>query len=141
MLKVIVPWLAGLVGLVMLDLLWIGFFASGFYRNQIGHLLHIVDGNMTVNVPAALLTWAVIVTGIQVFVFPRALAAGTLPAFIVWGAIFGGSTYAVYDLTNYAVIKNWTFTVTVVDILWGAFVCAATALCMGLGHRALLRFL
>jgi len=140
MLKVIVPWIAGYMGLIVLDLLWLGVIASGFYRNQIGHLMHIVDGNMSVNIPAALLTWAVIVTGVQVFAFPRALAIGTLPTFILWGALFGAITYAVYDLTNYAVLKNWTLAVTVADILWGAFVCAATALCMALAHRALLRF-
>jgi uncharacterized membrane protein len=136
-----VPWIAGLVGLVLLDLLWIGFVASGLYRNQIGHLLNIVNGQMVVNVPAAVATWAVIVTGVQLFVIPRASVTGSIPSFMLWGALFGLITYAVYDLTNYAVIKNWPLTVTVVDIAWGAFVCSMTALCMGLAARAMSRFL
>ena len=136
-----VPWIAGLVGLVLLDLLWIGFVASSLYRNQIGHLLNIVNGQMVVNVPAAVATWAVIVTGVQLFVLPRASVTGSIPSFMLWGALFGLITYAVYDLTNYAVIKNWPLTVTVVDIAWGAFVCSMTALCMGLAMRAMSRLL
>lgn len=136
-----VPWIAGLVGLVLLDLLWIGFVASGIYRNQIGHLLNIVNGQMVVNVPAALATWAVIVTGVQLFVFSRFSGEGSLPLLMLWGAMFGLNIYAVYDLTNYAVIRNWPLTVTIVDILWGAVVCSMTSLCMGLAGRAVGRFL
>lgn len=139
--RVGVPWIAGLVGLVLLDLLWIGFVASGLYRNQIGHLLNIVNGQMVVNVPAAVATWAVIVTGVQLFVLPRTSVSGSMLSLVLWGALFGLIVYAVYDLTNYAVIKNWPLTVTVVDIFWGAFVCSMTALCMGLATRAMSRFL
>jgi len=139
--RLCVPWIAGLVGLVLLDLLWIGFVASGLYRSQIGHLLNIVNGQMVVNVPAAVATWAVIVTGVQLFVIPRASETGSISSFMLWGGLFGLITYAVYDLTNYAVIKNWPLTVTIVDIAWGAVVCSMTALCMGLASRAMTRFL
>ncbi|MBE0556557.1 MAG: DUF2177 family protein [Proteobacteria bacterium] len=141
MMRIGVPWIAGLVGLVLLDLLWIGFVASGIYRSQIGHLLNIVDGQMVVNVPAAVATWAVIVTGVQLFVLPRVSGSGSIPLLMLWGALFGVIVYAVYDLTNYAVIKNWPLTVTIVDIVWGAVVCSMTALCMGLASRAMGRFL
>jgi uncharacterized membrane protein len=141
LIRIGVPWIAGLAGLVVLDLLWIGFVASSLYRNQIGHLLNIVDGQMVVNIPAALATWAVIVTGVQLFVLPRVSGSESVPLLLLWGAIFGLIVYAVYDLTNYAVVKNWPLTVTVVDIVWGAVVCSMTALCMGLASRAMSRFL
>lgn len=137
--KIVLPWTAGLVTLVLLDLLWIGMAASAFYRSQIGHLLHIVDDNMVVNVPAAVATWVFIVTGIQIFVMYRTPPTSGLPAVVLWGALFGAIVYAVYDLTNYAVLKDWTFAVTVVDILWGAFVCAMTACSMAATQRLLLR--
>ncbi len=134
--SVCIPWLAGLAGLVLLDLLWIGLVASSMYRNQIGFLLHITDGRMVVNFPAAIATWAALVTGIHLFVLPKASASGSILLLMLWGALFGFIVYAVYDLTNYAVIKNWPLTVTLVDICWGAFVCSMTALCMGLATRA-----
>lgn len=135
-----VPWMAGLVGLVVLDLLWIGFVASSLYRNQIGYLLNIVDGQMVVNIPAAVATWVVIVTGIQLFVLPRVSGSDSIAMLLLWGALFGLVVYAVYDLTNLAVVKNWPLTVTIVDIVWGGFVCSMTALCMGLASRAMTRF-
>ena len=141
MIRLGVPWIAGLVALILLDFLWIGLVASGLYRAQIGYLLNIVDGRMTVNVPAAIATWAVIVTGVQIFVVPRVSQTGPITSFLLWGALFGLIVYAVYDLTNYAVIKNWPLTVTIVDIIWGAFVCSMTTLCIGLVSRAIGRSL
>lgn len=136
-----VIWASGFVGLVSLDLLWIGFVASGLYRNQIGHLLNIVNGRMVVNVPAALATWAVIVTGVQLFVISRFSEEGSLALLMLWGALFGLIVYGVYDLTNYAVIKDWPLGVTVVDMAWGMILCSTTSLCMGLASHALDRFL
>lgn len=136
-----VPWFAGLIGLMVLDFLWIGLVASGLYRNQLGHLLHIEDGRMVVNIPAAIATWAVIVTGIQLFVLPRVPQTGSIALLLLWGALFGVILYAVYDLTNYAVIKNWPLTVTLVDIVWGGVVCSLTALCIGMASRAMDRLL
>ena len=35
------------------------------------------------------------------------------------GALFGFFAYATYDLTNLAVIKNWSLSLTVLDMVWG----------------------
>ena len=130
-----------MTALVVLDLVWIGLIASNFYKSQTGHLLNMVDGNMQVNIPAALATWAVIVTGVQVFVFPRAGASASLLQVLLWGAVFGAVVYAVYDLTNYALLRDWPLVVTVVDILWGAVVCSLTATAMAIANRILERYL
>jgi len=45
---------------------------------------------------------------------------------LLLGASFGAVTYAVYDLTNHATLRDWRAT-TVVDIGWGAFSCGAAA--------------
>jgi uncharacterized membrane protein len=36
-----------------------------------------------------------------------------------WGALFGLFTYATYDLTNLATLRDWPLRVVVVDVLWG----------------------
>jgi uncharacterized membrane protein len=38
----------------------------------------------------------------------------------VTGLLFGLITYATYDLTNHATVRDWPFVVTIVDICWGA---------------------
>ena len=34
-------------------------------------------------------------------------------------AILGFLVYGVYEGTNYAIIKNWTFNTFIIDLLWG----------------------
>ena len=34
-------------------------------------------------------------------------------------ALFGLITYATYDLTNLATIKDWPLLITIVDMIWG----------------------
>jgi uncharacterized membrane protein len=40
------------------------------------------------------------------------------------GALFGLITYATYDLTNLATLKDWPVKVVVVDMAWGAVLAA-----------------
>lgn len=45
------------------------------------------------------------------------------------GAFLGLLMYGLYDLTNYATLNNYTFTMTLSDMLWGTFLCAIGAAC------------
>jgi uncharacterized membrane protein len=45
----------------------------------------------------------------------------------LWGALFGFFTYATYDLTNLALLKDWPLNMVVVDILWGVVLCTVVA--------------
>ncbi len=47
------------------------------------------------------------------------LNEGTLSALLLRAALYGLITYATYDLTNLATLKDWPVVLTVVDILWG----------------------
>ena len=43
------------------------------------------------------------------------------------GGFFGLAMYATYDLTNLATLRDWPVFITVVDLVWGTFVCSATS--------------
>jgi uncharacterized membrane protein len=43
---------------------------------------------------------------------------------VVYGALFGFFTYATYDLTNHATLRNWTLQLTLIDIAWGSILGA-----------------
>ena len=45
----------------------------------------------------------------------------------IYGALFGFFTYATYNLTAYAVLRNWTTPLAVVDIAWGTILAAVAA--------------
>jgi uncharacterized membrane protein len=42
---------------------------------------------------------------------------------MVLGALYGFFTYATYELTNYALIRNWPAALVPVDIAWGVVLC------------------
>jgi uncharacterized membrane protein len=134
-LKLIKLWGIGFVAFTALDLIWIGFVASKLYHGQIGHLLNLVEGEMKVNVPAALATWVLIVGGIVFFVAPKVSNDNSLLVPFLWGALYGFILYGVYDLTNYAVLKGWPLAITLFDIAWGTFACAVTAVLISYVNR------
>ena len=115
-------YLLTLVILLALDALWLGVIAPPFYRSQIGFLMA-----PSPNWGAAGLFYLLFVAGLLVFVVAPGLESGTLSRAAWRGAFFGLVAYATYDLTNLATLDRWPLLLTVVDMAWGATLCAATA--------------
>ena len=44
--------------------------------------------------------------------------------------MFGLITYATYDLTNLATLKDWPVLLSIVDMLWGTFLSVSVS-CVG----------
>jgi uncharacterized membrane protein len=111
-------------GVIMgaLDMLWLGFVANKFYKSQIGSLL--LDKP---NMVAAVSFYAIYVVGVVMFVLSPALDKGSWSHAAIYGALFGLVAYATYDLTNLATLKNWTFKLVIVDLIWGALLTATVA--------------
>ena len=65
-----------------------------------------------------------------IFAVAPSLQDGSLRKVLILGALFGLVTYATYDLTNHATIKNWPWIVTVVDLCWGTVLTASVS-CIG----------
>lgn len=96
------------------DMVWLVFVARKFYVRQIGFLMR-----EPVNFGAAFVFYLIFVAGILVFVLQPALEKNSLAHAALAGAFFGLVTYATYDLTNLATVKDWPLLVTVVDLAWG----------------------
>lgn len=105
-----------------IDLLWLGVVAKSFYQSNLAHLL-----SPLVNWPAALLFYFMYIVGIILFAVKPGLDAESLAKAALWGALFGFFTYATYDLTNLATLRQWPIKVVVVDILWGTLLCTLVA--------------
>ena len=106
---------------VLFDLLWLGVIAKDFYQSRLGELLGPVVW------PAAVVFYFVFVAGLLFFAVLPALEVHSLSKALVLGALFGLVTYATYDLTNHATLRDWPLMVTVVDILWGTVLGATVA--------------
>lgn len=89
------------------------------------------------NWPAAIIFYMVYIIGLIFFALNPALKEGSLMYAALIGAFFGFITYATYDMTNLATLKNWPIFVTVVDIIWGTFLGSDTTSISFLIIRAL----
>ena len=106
----------------VIDIVWLGLIARGFYRDQLGDLLR-----EQTNWPAAIVFYLIFLVGLVVFVIQPAVDAGSWTEALWRGALFGFIAYATYDLTNLAVVRDWPLTMTVVDIAWGAVLAASVS--------------
>ena len=106
----------------VIDILWLGVVAKGFYRKKLNFIL-----SPDVNWVAAIVFYLIYIAGIIFFAVRPAVIAASWRQAAVLGALFGFFTYATYDLTNMATIKNWPLTIVVVDILWGVCLCTVVS--------------
>ncbi len=120
--RMVVAYLSAAAVFLVLDLLWLGYIASGFYRNELGPLLA-----ESVNIPAAVAFYTLFVAGLMIFAVAPALESGGVLRALQLGALFGFFAYATYDLTNLATFKGVTWRVAVVDIVWGSFLAGVSA--------------
>lgn len=105
-----------------IDMVWLVLIARNFYKNQIGFLM-----KSEVNWPAAIIFYLLFLVGLVVFVIEPAVARKEWLQALGKGALFGLITYATYDLTNMATLKDWPFTVVWVDMIWGTVLAASVS--------------
>lgn len=113
-----------------IDFVWLGLVANRLYSTELGSLVGAAGGNMTSRWPAAAVVYILLPLGLVLFILPR-LGSGPRAKSLLLGALFGLIVYGVYDLTNLALLSQWSFKVTVIDILWGMFLYAIVSLIIG----------
>lgn len=120
---IIKMYLTSLVVFFAIDILWLGFIAKDFYRDQIGHLMA-----EKTNWPAAILFYSVFIGGLVWFAINPALEKESWTYAMKMGALFGFMCYATYDMTNLATLKDWPLKITLIDITWGTVLNSLTVI-------------
>jgi uncharacterized membrane protein len=105
-----------------IDLLWLGVIARPVYHHYMKHLLR-----DSPNWPVAFLFYAIFVLGLFIIAIYPALAKKDLNHALKMGIFYGFFTYMTYDLTNWAVLKEWPWQIVVVDIAWGTILAMTVA--------------
>jgi uncharacterized membrane protein len=117
--RYVVLYLVTLLVIVPIDFLFLGIVAKGFFTSQVGHLLG------EIKLMPAILFYLLYVGGIVIFV--NGAASATWQTTLLYGALFGLFCYATFELTSMSMLKDWSWTVVVVDIAWGLFVTALSS--------------
>jgi uncharacterized membrane protein len=106
-----------------IDLIWLSLIAKNFYAQYLGYLM-----KTNVDFVAAGLFYLLFVVGLVVFSVLPALEKKSWKKAFFLGALLGLISYATYDLTNLATIKDWPLLVTIVDMVWGTILGASVSL-------------
>ena len=121
--KLIWIYLVSVVSFVAIDSFWLGKVAPKLYKENIGHLM--ADKP---NLVAAGIFYLTFLVGLVAFVIVPALNKESWAWAAGMGALFGLVTYATFDLTSQAVLKNWPTKITVIDLAWGMILSATISL-------------
>lgn len=105
-----------------LDFVWLGYMGERLYRRTLRDVLR-----PGFDLPPALLFYVLIIVGIVFFAVAPALESDRAAMAAVRGALFGFFSYATYDLTSQATVRNWTWILSLTDIAWGTALTATAA--------------
>ncbi len=119
---IIIKFLISFIVFLSIDLIWLGIIARKLYVHYMGHLLRTPP-----NWPVAFLFYGLFVVGIMIFAIEPAVQQKNIAHAAKWGALYGFFTYMTYDLTNWAVLKDWPSGIVGIDILWGTVLAMSVA--------------
>jgi uncharacterized membrane protein len=104
----------------VIDMVWLILVARKFYNEHLGFLMR-----PDIGWSAAIVFYLIFIAGLVVFVITPAVEKQSWLHALGYGAFFGLVTYATYDLTNLATLKEWPLLVTIVDLIWGMALAAS----------------
>jgi len=114
----LIIYVATLIVMTALDMLWLGGIARSFYKDRLGDL-------MEIHLLPAILFYLMYVAGIIIFSHHGSNTGWQ--STLLYGALFGFFAYATYDLTNLSTLRGWSLSLSIVDIGWGTVVTAIAA--------------
>ena len=117
--RYVILYLATLLVIVPIDFLFLGIVAKELFTSQVGH--HLGE----IKLAPAILFYLLYVAGTVIFVSGG--QGATWQSTLLYGALFGLFCYATFELTSMSMLKDWSWTVVVVDIAWGSFVTAVSS--------------
>lgn len=113
----LIAWLIVVVAMGVFDFAWLGGVAKNLYKREMGDLM----ADPVRKLPAAIFYFAYPV-GLVFLALGGAPA--TLADALLRSAVVGLLAYGTYDLTNLAVIRNFSTSLAVIDLLYGTVASA-----------------
>ncbi len=120
--EILKTYLLSLVVFLGIDSVWLISMNKNFYGKHLAHLM-----TDKPNLLIAFVFYLINILGMLFLVINPALKENSWNRLLISAAIYGLCTYATYDLTNQATLKNWPAIVTMVDLVWGITLTTAVS--------------
>jgi uncharacterized membrane protein len=111
--------LTGII-LFFIDYIFISSYFGGEYKILIKD---VQKSKMEVNIFSAIIAYAFLIGVIYYFIIKDKRS-------VIDAVILGSSTYGIYAWTIYALLKNWTFKIAIIDTIWGGVLFGLTTLAL-----------
>lgn len=108
-----------------LDMVWLSQMTSILYKPALAPLLA-----EQFSLAPTVLFYVIYMTGLTRLAIVKAVRWQQA---VFCGGLFGLSAYGTYDLTNQATLRDWSATLTTIDLLWGTLLTGSAA---GVGYAA-----
>lgn len=119
-------WLIGygatLLCFIALDAAYLGTIGAKTFKATLGDMMA-----PNIQIAPAIAFYLLFPIGLVIFALIPAMGTGRWTTALVSGALLGFFAYATYDLTNWATLRNWTATLTLMDMVWGTILSGASA--------------
>lgn len=118
----IATYIAVLLSFAIIDGAWIAFVAAPMFRDAVGAIM-MDQPNLVAAIPFyCIYSWGVLLLAVQ-----PSLVAGSQRIALKNGAVLGLTAYATFEFTSLAILKGWTLSLVIVDVIWGTLITTLVA--------------
>lgn len=103
---------------ITIDFFWIKLYMADQYSSLISS---VQNTSMMVRLIPTIFAYITIILSIVLFVIPKISYLNRFSDSLLYGGILGACMYGMFSTTNYALLKNWSLKVMLLDTFWGAF--------------------
>ncbi len=120
--NVFLVYLLTLLIFLAIDSFWLSLVSPKLYKRYLKPILAEKP-----NFWAAAIFYLIFIIGLLYFVvYPN--KTDSYSHIILSSAMYGLMTYATFDLTNQAILKKWSYIISLIDIIWGIIIATVTTL-------------
>lgn len=112
-----------IIAVLVIDFIWIGYVNTSMYQQTIAS---IQKSPLTIDIKAALLSYGLVMVAIFYVALPlidhkrtKYPRRNIYELCMIYGGLVGLVVYGVYNITSQATLKNYPWTTSIVDTLWG----------------------
>ena len=98
----------------IIDFIWLSITVKSLYRPALSNLL-----NDKPVIWAAGLLYIIYTIGVTLIILKPSLINDSIFQALWTGTVFGIVAYGTYNLSNLAIIKNWSSNIVWIDMIWG----------------------
>ena len=112
--------LSVLVTMICMDIVWL--FINKNYHSKLFESIQ--KSPLQLKIIPGIVVYILMAISVTYF---GVLSSKTSKDAILHGAYIGLAMYGLYDFTNLATFKNWTYEMTIKDMSWGTLLCAISS--------------